>query len=304
MSVIKLAKDLGKLKMVSSKDPKEHAKAKDAFDAGFLMLEKLFKVAGAEVFYIDGNGTKHSSVQKVQTPYKTIVAAKGNPQKIFTGHIDVVSAEENQFEPKHIEGHYDEKEKDEPYWDPYDNYVSEKLIFRGACDMLGPVAAMTQAFAETKADNVLFALSDSGELGKKPGGIVTFVDLYKNLLKQHTRFVLSPDNGHPTHTSIKIISELLQGSEIPVGCKINSKGILEPHTLTNTEIEIIYSEKIPAVFIGHYPYGSGGAHEDNEWMNVNAINDLFYIFCASLKNGLLDFKKITTPDCRPPSRGG
>ena len=125
------------------------------------MLEQLFKSAGADVFYIDGKGDKHKQVESVETPYKTIVAAKGNPEKIFTGHIDVVPGNESQFEPKQEE---------------------DKLIMRGACDMLAPVAAMAHAFEETKADNVWFALSDSEEIGEMPGGIITFVKLYEHLL--------------------------------------------------------------------------------------------------------------------------
>ena len=138
------------------------------------MLEQLFKSAGADVFYIDGKGDKHKQVESVETPYKTIVAAKGNPEKIFTGHIDVVPGNESQFEPKQEE---------------------DKLIMRGACDMLAPVAAMAHAFEETKADNVWFALSDSEEIGEMPGGIITFVKLYEHLLS-NMQNLYAPDGGN------------------------------------------------------------------------------------------------------------
>lgn len=243
MSVVNLAMELGKLKMVSSKDPGEHAKSKHAFNKGFLMVESAAKMCGANVLYLDGNGNKHKNVHDTSTPYKTIVVAKGNPEKVFAGHIDVVKGGEGQFDPK-IEGN--------------------KLIMRGACDMLGPVAALVSAFTMHTSNNVWLVLSDSEEIGQVPGGIVTFVDLYINLLKQYAKFVFDPDSGNG---NIVLAQKALKWLKLYITGK--SAHGSTPHKGINANLlALLQFQKIAKALTGN-PNGLVSYEEDK---NADSIN--------------------------------
>lgn len=162
MTTISLAKQLGQGIKVSSKNKLMHSGNKVHFDRAFSLIESICKKAGAEIEMLE------------HAPYRTLIVKKGKPKGVFIGHIDVVSAKEDEFEPKEKDG---------------------KLFFRGACDMLGPVAAIVSAF-EKGVDDVWLVLSDNEEIGRTDGGILGFRKKYDFDMKVNTKFVFDPDGGN------------------------------------------------------------------------------------------------------------
>lgn len=162
MKLKQLAMLLGTGKKVSSPDPEKHSQNRKRFDATFGIIETICKKAGAKTTFIE------------ETTGRTLIIQKGKPNAVFIGHIDVVDGNDEQFRPFESDG---------------------KLFFRGACDMLGPIAAIVTAFSQGVHD-VWLAFSDNEEIGRFPGGIVTFKKTYEAELKEHTRFVFDPDGGY------------------------------------------------------------------------------------------------------------
>ncbi|MDO8553553.1 MAG: M20 family metallopeptidase [Candidatus Micrarchaeota archaeon] len=157
-NALNLAKSLIACKTVSSTNANVHAAKKSQFDKSFELLKEPLQNAGLVVQVIE-NG-----------PYATMIATPdGKPKaKIWlAGHVDVVPAEDEQFEPM-VNG--------------------DKLFGRGSNDMKGKLMFLINAALESGKTDIGFVFTSDEEIGS-PGTKGT-------LLKLEGEVVILPEGGH------------------------------------------------------------------------------------------------------------